>query len=114
MLSFAIMGLAAIVSPSFAQENQSASQDGQRVPDAQRMREKLRRAQELQRRAFLCDSLLPEVCFDIYRRRMEQPPEHIDEQPWVGSVLGSADRFGDSDGGNLSLPRILRPLLPRQ
>jgi hypothetical protein len=33
-------------------------------------------AREAQRREFMsCDSAVPEVCFDIYRRRMEQAPE---------------------------------------
>jgi hypothetical protein len=78
----ATIGLAVSVSPCFAQENQSASQEMQRLPFAAPP------ALEAQRRGFLCDSLVPEVCLDIYRRRMEQTPERIlNEEPWDAAYI---------------------------
>jgi hypothetical protein len=64
MLSCATIGLAVSVSPCFADGNWDASRELQRV-------------QEMQRLLGPCDSLDPKVCFDIYRRRMEQRPEGI-------------------------------------
>jgi hypothetical protein len=71
VLSCAIMGLAVSVSLCFAQENRSAPQDVQRLQGA------LRRAEEARRLELKCDSLVPEICFDIYRRSRERTPERI-------------------------------------
>jgi hypothetical protein len=70
MLSCATISIAVIVSPCFAQEDQSFSQKTQRQ---MQQADALGKAQE----PFAGDSLLPEVCFDIYRRRMERMPAPI-------------------------------------
>jgi len=111
MLTCATIGLALSVSPCFAQENQSASQEKGELRRLQEAaKERLRRLQEAAKRAeearealrkapgrqeaeveatraallevlrklgrqpepFKCDSALPEVCWDIYRRRMRE------------------------------------------
>jgi hypothetical protein len=70
MLSWATSGIAVIVLPCFAQEDQSFSQKTQRqIQQA----DALGKAQE----PFASDSLLPEVCFDICQRRMERIPAPI-------------------------------------
>jgi hypothetical protein len=65
MLSFATIGLVASISPCFAQGNRDASQEMQRLGTA---------PPEMMT-PFKCDSLDPKVCFEIYRRRVEQRPE---------------------------------------
>jgi hypothetical protein len=62
MLSCATIGLVVSISPCFAQGNRDASQEMQRLGTA---------PPEMMT-PFKCDSLDPKVCFDIYRRRIEQ------------------------------------------
>jgi hypothetical protein len=72
MLSCATMGLVISMSPCFAWENQSASQEMKRVQDMQRL---LADPAPAEVRKFpLCDSLELNVCLDIYRRHVEQTP----------------------------------------
>jgi hypothetical protein len=82
VLSGLAMGLAASVSLCFAQDNRSA-QEMQRLWDAQEMQRlwEMQRIRDAPQQPFTCDSLDPKVCFDIYRRRMEQPPER---KAWPG------------------------------
>jgi hypothetical protein len=63
MLSCVTIGIAVIVSPCFAADL-GTSQGTQRLGTA-----------PAEIMPFRCDSLDPKVCFDIYRRRMEQRPE---------------------------------------
>jgi hypothetical protein len=72
--SCATMGLAVSVSLCFAQGDRDVSQELQRV-------------QEMT--PFLCDSLDPKVCIDIYQHRMEPAPKLgwwqgrvVYEKPW--------------------------------
>ena len=77
--SCATMGLAVSVSLCFAQ----TLQELQRVQEAQRL---LTAPPEIAT-PFLCDSLDPKVCFDVYWRRMEQRPERI---AWLSGEFGQA------------------------
>jgi hypothetical protein len=76
--SCATIGLVVGILPCFADGNRDASQE-------------LRRVQEMQRLLGPCDSLDPKVCFDIYRRRMEQSPEGIlyNEYPLGKALTGN-------------------------
>jgi len=88
MLSCATIGLAVSVSPCFAQ----TSQEMQPVQEMRGI---------APQRPLVCDSLDPKVCFDIYRRRMEQPPE------WPAGKLGQATApfgFGKALSPSFKLP----------
>jgi hypothetical protein len=65
------------VSLCFAQGDRDASQDLQRVQEAQCL-------------LGPCDSLDPKVCFDMYQRRMEQLPERKPDLGWLSRGLGQA------------------------
>jgi uncharacterized protein HemX len=74
-----VMGLGLSVSPCFAQENQNGSQAIQRLQEMRRAAEAEARLEALQKLRqevrkrpppLQCDSLVPEVCFEIYQRRM--------------------------------------------
>jgi hypothetical protein len=122
MLSCFILGLAVSASPCFAQENQSASQETQRLQEMQDLQKMLRRqeaearerAREAQR-PFACDSLVPQVCLDIYRRRMEQTPEHLSvEEPRDGSGVRLYGSERADARWRASPPRLyISPFSPR-
>jgi hypothetical protein len=83
-----------IVSPCLAHENQSTSQE------MRRLQEMLRAfasspALLAQPREFLCDSLAPEVCLDIYRRRLERIPAPIlsDDQGDISVIAAGRPSF---------------------
>jgi hypothetical protein len=88
------MSLAVSGSLCFAQGDRDASQDLQRVQEAQRL-------------LGPCDSLDPKVCLDIYQRRMEQLPERMpDNNAWPFGKFGQVtDAFGNPRG------KLLLPLL---
>jgi hypothetical protein len=92
MLSCAAMGLAASVSLCFAQDNRSA-QEMQRLWDAKEMQRlwEMQSIRDAPQQPFTCDSLDPKVCFDIYRRRMEQPAER---NAWPGEFGQATVPFG--------------------
>jgi hypothetical protein len=71
----ATIGLAVSVSLCFAQGDRDVSQEPQRLQGAQRL-------------LGPCDSLDPKVCFDIYRRRMEQLPERKPDLGWLSREFG--------------------------
>jgi hypothetical protein len=67
----------------------------------------MQRIKNAPQQPFACDSLDAKVCFDIYRRRMEQPPE---PKAWPAGEFGQATApFGKP-------PRLPLPLfkLPSQ
>jgi hypothetical protein len=98
MLLCATVCLPVTVSPCFAQDNRSA-QEMQRLWEMQRIG-------DAPQRPFTCDSLDPKVCFDIYRRRMEQTPERIpDNTIWPGGEFGQATApFGKAPLPSFKLP----------
>jgi hypothetical protein len=78
MLLCTMMGLALSVSPYLAQGNRDVSQEMQHL-----------------RAAPPCDSL--EVCWDIYRRLIEQAPEYIpDKEPWNAAHIRVAPMNRDA------------------
>jgi hypothetical protein len=94
VLSGLAMGLAASVSLCFAQDNRSA-QEMQRLWEMQRIR-------DTPQQPFACDSLDAKVCFDIYRRRLEQPPE---PKAWPAGEFGQATSpFGKPRLPSFKLP----------
>ena len=97
VLSGLAMGLAASVSLCFAQDNRSA-QEMQRLWEMQRIR-------DAPQQPFTCDSLDPKVCFDIYRRRMEQPPER---KAWPGEFGQATAPFGKPPLPSFKLPSKLQ------
>jgi hypothetical protein len=91
------MGLAVSVSLCFAQ----TSQELQRVQEMQRL---VTAPPEIAT-PFSCDSLDPKVCFDIYRRRMEQPPRIPDNKAWPAGEFGQAMApFGKAPLPSFKLP----------
>ena len=91
--SCATMGLAVSVSLCYAQ----TSQEMQRVQEMQR----LVTAPAETATPFLCDSLDPKVCLDIYRRRMEQPSER---KAWPGEFGQATSPFGKAPLPSFKLP----------
>jgi hypothetical protein len=77
LLSCATVGLVVSISPCFAQGNRDASQELQRLGAA---------PPEITT-PFKCDSLDPSVCFDIYRRRIEQRSRGILYNDPLGKAL---------------------------
>jgi hypothetical protein len=102
-LSGLAMGLAASVSLCFAQDNRSA-QETQRLRDVQEMQRlwEMQRIRDAPQQPFACDSLDPKVCFDIYRRRIEQPPER---KAWPAGEFGQAT----APSGKAPLPSFKLP-----
>jgi hypothetical protein len=84
----ATMGLAINVSLCFAQGNQGASIEMQRVQEMQRAIT-APPAIMTPRREFLCDSRVPEVCLDIYQRRMGTPEPILYGEPSAGGGIRS-------------------------
>jgi hypothetical protein len=106
VLSGLAMGLAASVSLCFAQDNRSA-QEKQRLWEAQEMQRlwEMQRIMDAPQQPFTCDSLDPKVCFDIYRRRMEQPPER---KAWPGEFGQATVPFGKPPLPSFKLPSKLQ------
>jgi hypothetical protein len=107
--SCATMGLAVSVSLCFAQ----TSQEMQRVQEIQRLvTAPPETAPPETATPFLCDSLDPKVCLDIYRRRLEQTPERIpDNKAWPGGEFGQATApFGKAPLPSFKLPPALKEL----
>ena len=101
-LPCAMTGLAVSVPLCFAQGNQGAPQELQRMQEMQR---EVTAPPEIVT-PFSCDSLDPKVCLDIYRRRMEQPPERIpDNKAWPAGEFGQAMApFGKAPLPSFKLP----------
>jgi hypothetical protein len=76
------MGLAVSVPLCFAQ----TLQELQRVQEMQRL---ITAPPEIAT-PFLCDSLDPKVCLDIYQRRMEQLPERMPDKGWPSREFSQA------------------------
>jgi hypothetical protein len=92
MFSCAPMGVALSVSLCFAQGNRDdAGQELQRLQDITR----LVTAPPETAKPLVCDSLAPEVCFDIYQRRMERAQERMVLPSAADSRCQLNNSFGD-------------------
>jgi hypothetical protein len=102
------MGLAVSVSLCFAQGNRDASQELQRFREMTR----LMTAPPEKAKPLVCDSLAPEVCFEIYQRRMEHTAG-ADEAPAgdyrcrVSDFAPSWQRSEKTFNGTFPPPRCL-------
>jgi hypothetical protein len=92
--SCATMGLAVSASLCFAQGNRDAWLELQRAQAMQY----LGTAPPEITTPFLCDSRVPEVCLDIYRRRVERAPKRIlNESPFNAAHIRVAPIPTDID-----------------